>query len=81
MGARANRESKKMTFQFDSFIDFFQMAGHGVYVWLAYGVSAFILIALFLRPVAQHREIIRQAIRNAEREAAQKAAHKSNEEY
>ena len=34
-------------FAFDSFNHFILMDGHGIYVWLVYAVSTFIIVAFF----------------------------------
>lgn len=61
-----------MTFQFDSLGDFLAMAGHGPYVWTAYGVSAVLLIWLLLRPFKQRRELFRQLARDFDRQVQQR---------
>ncbi len=40
-------------FQFDSLNAFIDMAGHGAYVWVSYGVSLAIMIYLVVKPVAR----------------------------
>lgn len=42
---------------FDSLADFLAMGGHGLYVWLAYGSSAFIISVLIALPLIKHRKI------------------------
>ena len=33
---------------FDSFADFIAMGGHGIYVWMSYGVTILVLLANFI---------------------------------
>ena len=56
-----------MSFQFENLSAFLEMAGHGPYVWAAYGVSAVVLIWLLLRPISQKREVLRQIARELKR--------------
>ena len=37
--------------------EFLQMGGHGLYVWLAYGISLAVLVTLALRPAAAKRRL------------------------
>ena len=57
-----------MQFQFESLADFLQMAGHGPYVWLAYGVGFVVLGWLALRPVLERRQVLRQIAREQRRQ-------------
>lgn len=43
---------------FDSISDFIYMSGHGFYVWLAYGISIFVLAALFIQPLRKKARIL-----------------------
>ena len=52
-----------MQFQFSSFADFLTMSGHGVYVWIAYGVSFAALALLALQPVVRRRQLQRDLVR------------------
>jgi len=54
---------------FDSVADFFAMGGHALYVWLAYGATYLVLIALFWHSVSAHRKQ-RVALRALRRRAA-----------
>lgn len=38
--------------------EFLAMGGHGLYVWLAYGISFVVLTALGLRPIMARRRFI-----------------------
>ncbi len=44
-----------MNFAFDSVAEFVQMGGHGLYVWLAYGVTYLVLGVLLWQSLAGHR--------------------------
>ena len=37
------------------------MGGHGLYVWLAYGISFAVLAVLAARPAAARRRLLRRA--------------------
>ena len=37
-----------MNVQFDTLAEFLAMGGHGLYVWLAYGATALVLLGSFL---------------------------------
>lgn len=41
--------------------EFLAMGGHGLYVWLAYGLSFAVLLGLGLRPIVVRRRIIAHA--------------------
>lgn len=43
--------------EFDSLSAFINMAGHGFYVWLAYGISLSSLAYLLVAPLVQRRQI------------------------
>lgn len=49
-----------MKFQFDSLQDFFQMSGHGPYVWACYGITFVVLLYLVVRPIRRRRRFVRQ---------------------
>ena len=51
--------------QFDSLESFFYMAGHGQYVWLAYGITVAVVAALIISPISKRRRLVK-AIRMAE---------------
>lgn len=48
--------------QFDSFSDLLTMSGHGLYVWLAYGVFLLTLLVLVIQPGIK-RASVAKAIR------------------
>jgi len=60
-----------VTFQFENFTAFVEMAGHGPYVWTAYGFSIVILGWLILRPIKQRRDLFRLVAREIKRQQQQ----------
>jgi len=54
--------------QFDSFAEFLAMGNHGLYVWLAYGLSAVIIIFNIVQPVMRRRSLIKQHTQRLRRE-------------
>ena len=54
--------------QFDSVSAFIDMGGYGFFVWLSYGVSAVLLIGLFINSLYGHKKIIQQIIQRQKRE-------------
>ena len=57
-----------MTFQFENLSTFFYMAGHGPYVWSAYGVSFAVLVWLVLRPFGLRRTLLKDLSREQKRQ-------------
>lgn len=53
---------------FDSFADFLAMGRHGLYVWLAYGVSFAIIAWNAVQPVLQRRRLLREQLALLRRE-------------
>lgn len=45
---------------FESFADFLAMGRHGLYVWMAYGVTFAIIVWNALQPVLQRRRLLRE---------------------
>lgn len=43
---------------FTSLSDFWHMSGHGFYVWLAYGISFCVLLALTLYPIRKKSRVL-----------------------
>ena len=43
--------------------EFLAMGGHGLYVWLAYGISFAVLAGLGLRPIVERRRFLANARR------------------
>jgi heme exporter protein D len=48
LGGRMDRRAQGYLMYFDSFADFLQMGKHGLYVWLAYGSTALVLLWTWL---------------------------------
>ncbi len=55
---------------FSSVSEFLAMGGHGLYVWLCYGVVLAMLIVNMLAPVMQRRQILREQSQRLRREEA-----------
>ena len=53
---------------FESFSDFLAMGGHGLYVWLSYGVAALIFIANVILPMQKKKDIVKKHIQRLKRE-------------
>ncbi len=55
-----------MQFQFDSVSDLLAMAGHGPYVWAAYGITLVSLLYLVITPLRRRRSLL-AALRRQQR--------------
>ena len=53
---------------FESFAEFLRMGGHGLYVWMAYGLSAVLLAINVVLPVLHRRRLIKEQARKQRRE-------------
>lgn len=53
---------------FESFSDFLAMGGHGLYVWLSYGVAALIFVANIVLPMKKNKEIVKKHVQRLKRE-------------
>lgn len=49
-----------LNMSFNNFEDFLQMGGHGLYVWLCYGMGIFIYALAFIAPVLRKRAILKE---------------------
>lgn len=58
-------------FQFDSFADFLNMGGYGLYVWLAYAAFVVFLVLNILPPLLARKGIVKSGKRLAELERIQ----------
>ncbi|MBK8973743.1 MAG: heme exporter protein CcmD [Hahellaceae bacterium] len=58
---------------FESFSAFLQMGGHGLYVWLAYGVGAAFILYNLIAPRLRNREIRQQIARQLSRDEEERA--------
>ncbi|MFD2229957.1 heme exporter protein CcmD [Alkalimarinus sediminis] len=54
---------------FESFSDFLAMGGHGLYVWLSYGVAALIFIANIVLPMTKKKQIVKKHQQRLKRES------------
>lgn len=53
---------------FDSFSEFLSMGGHGLYVWLAYGLSIALLVINVVLPIMHKRRLVKEQTRKQRRE-------------
>ncbi|HSG04013.1 MAG TPA: heme exporter protein CcmD [Marinobacterium sp.] len=53
---------------FESFADFLEMGGHGLYVWLCYGLGLLTIVLSLLLPLQQGKSIKRDLVRRLRRE-------------
>ncbi len=53
---------------FESFSDFINMGGHGLYVWLSYGLGLVVILVSVLLPLKQGSEQRRSLRRRFQRE-------------
>lgn len=53
----------ELQFQFENLADFWQMAGHGPYVWACYSLTFVCLALLFLAPLRRRRALFEQLSR------------------
>lgn len=58
---------------FESMSDFFAMGGHGLYVWVAWGATALLLVVLAIHARLEHRQA-KQALRRRVRREQYQAA-------
>jgi len=63
---------------FESFTEFLLMGGHGLYVWLSYGVGLFIIVLIYIQPILARRSIIQELSQRQRREAQNKASNEVN---
>ena len=54
--------------KFDSLADFLAMGGHGLYVWLAYGIALVILVLNVVLPWRMNRQFFSEQARRLRRE-------------
>ncbi len=60
-----------LKFQFANLSEFWQMAGHGPYVWACYGLTALVMVYLIVSPIRRRKQFFQQLVRQqriAERE-------------
>ena len=54
--------------QFNSFNAFLSMGGYGFYVWLSFGVSTALILALVLNSLINHKQVIKNIALRQQRE-------------
>ena len=54
--------------QFDSFSAFLEMGGYGFYVWLSFGVSTALILALIISSLLGHKQVIKNIAVRQQRE-------------
>lgn len=59
---------------FETWSDFFNMGGYGLYVWLSYGISFVAIVLLGLQSLYARRAILREVQREEQRLARQQQA-------
>ncbi len=52
---------------FDSLNSFFDMGGHGLYVWASYGLAALIVAINFIGPIMTRKKVIKDIERQMRR--------------
>ena len=62
----------QIEFQFHSFSDFVQMAGHGPYVWACYLITFVALVYLAVAPIRKRKALYSELQRQARIEAHEK---------
>lgn len=45
---------------FESFDAFINMGGHGLYVWLSYGVGLCIFLIAFIAPIIKRKSVLKE---------------------
>ena len=53
---------------FASFGDFIAMGGHGLYVWLAYGFFAVVMVWLMVTPILDRKKLVKEQVMKMRRE-------------
>lgn len=63
---------------FDSWQAFWQMGGHGPYVWFAYSVTLLVMAGLIVAPIQRHRRLLRTIRTRGRRESGRGAVGSPN---
>lgn len=66
--------------QFETFSDFIAMGKYGFYVWLAYGVTALLLILLVIASNQKHKSVKKAILARQKRENRLRQAAKLQKE-
>ncbi|WP_417223824.1 heme exporter protein CcmD [Amphritea sp.] len=53
---------------FESFAEFIDMGGHGLYVWLSYAIALVVIVINIVNPLMQKRQIFTEQARRLRRE-------------
>ncbi|MBU2964789.1 heme exporter protein CcmD [Amphritea sp. 2_MG-2023] len=53
---------------FESFAEFIDMGGHGLYVWLSYAIALAVIVINIVNPLMQKRQIFSEQARRLRRE-------------
>ena len=54
--------------QFETMSEFFTMDGHGLYVWLSYGIGVSIIVGNLVFPLFKRKELMKSLARRLRRE-------------
>lgn len=55
---------------FESFNEFLAMGGHGLYVWLSYGIALAIVVINLVEPLLARKQLITDLVRRFRRESS-----------
>ncbi|NQZ32121.1 MAG: heme exporter protein CcmD [Oceanospirillaceae bacterium] len=55
--------------QFDSWLAFFNMGGHGLYVWLSFGIALLVLMLNIVSPLFQFKSTVQSLAKKYQRES------------
>lgn len=64
-----------MAFQFNSFLGFMAMDGHGIYVWCCYCITALVVLLLVVIPSWQKKQLMIQLARQQRIEQKSSRTH------
>ncbi|GGK73075.1 heme exporter protein CcmD [Amphritea balenae] len=53
---------------FETFAEFIDMGGHGLYVWLSYAIALVVIVLNIVNPLMQKRQIFTEQARRLRRE-------------
>ena len=66
----------ELKWQFENWQAFWQMAGHGPYVWAVVAVTAVVMVALVAAPLRRRRQLLAEVAREQQR--AERRAEAAN---
>lgn len=55
---------------FESWAEFLEMGGHGLYVWLCYGVGLFAMLCMGIAPKLQNKRVVNELMQQQRRQHA-----------